>query len=307
MQEPHKFAIFYNRTIQPELQRLDKHRKRVLRKIFWSALVMVGVLSLLAYLDIFVLGLLMTIPVFLYVAGLFNDFRKFVQEFKPNVVRLILDFMDDGLLFGELKYEAKKAIPKVQFLESKIFGVVPEVYEGEDFIEGRIGDIEFDLCELNVQEISRVRERLDPVFRGIFIRAIFKHPPKGIILVLPRTSLPQLSNSLKAFVALGNQKMDGYISNLEFTKAYTVYGSKNTKLSALLPEELMEYILKYRKAKGEIFMSCVGRTIYVAIKNEKDILEPSWFRSNVSFDLVKEFYEDISAALALIQAIDKSH
>jgi tRNA splicing ligase len=101
--------------------------------------------------------------------------------------------------------------------------------------------------------------------------------------------------------------MDGFVRNDEFRKIYTIYGSRNTKVAELLPDELMDFILKYRKKAGEIYLSVIGKNCYVAIGSKKDILEPKLFQSNVSYELVREFYEDIDAALYMIMALDRSH
>jgi len=306
MDKPENFRLFYNQTIQPELRRLDRERRRLLRLMFFSVLLLAGAIAFELYLDILIVTLFLAIPIGLYIAYLLAQIRKFVQRFKPNVVKLILDFIDDGLLFGELQYAAKGLISKKRFQQSTIFGAEPAVYDGEDYIAGRIGDIEFEMCELKVQEYSRVRARLDNVFRGIFIRAKFVTPPKGKLLAVPRTAMPQLANALKQFVAAGGQNMDGLVRQKEFREVYTVYGSKNLRIHELLPEELMEFMLQYRKRAGDIFLSITGKNIYVAITHEKDILEPKLFQSNVSFDLVREFYDDIYVAIFMVTALDKS-
>ena len=306
MDKPENFRLFYNQTIQPELRRLDRRRQRLLRLMFFSVLLLAGAIAFELYLDILIVTLFLAIPIGLYIAYLLAQIRKFVQRFKPNVVKLILDFIDDGLLFGELQYDAKGLISKKRFQQSTIFGAEPAVYDGEDYIAGRIGDIEFEMCELKVQEYSRVRARLDNVFRGIFIRAKFVTPPKGKLLAVPRTTMPQLANALKQFVAAGGQNMDGLVRQEEFRKVYTVYGSKNLRINELLPEELMEFMLQYRKRAGDIYLSIIGNYIYAAITHEKDILEPKLFQSNVSFDLVREFYNDIYVAIFMVTALDKS-
>ncbi len=307
MHNPDKFRLFYNQTIQPELRRLDKYRLRLLRLMLFSAVIMVGLGAFLMYLDVLVIGMLAMIPFGIYISYLVRRVQKFVQEFKPKVVKLILDFIDDGLLFGDLHYDAKRKIPFDKFIRSGIFVTRPAVYNGEDFIEGRIGDIEFEMCELNVKEFSKIRERLDSVFRGIFIRAKLFHPLKGTMLVVPRSTLPDLSETVKAFIRHGGQNLDGFIRNEDFRETFTVYGSINTKITEMLPVELMDFMLDHLHRRGLIYLSLSEKNIYAAIANDKDILEPKLFSSNVSFDLVKEFYEDINLALFVVTAIDRSH
>ncbi len=304
---PTEFRLFYNQTIHPELMRLDRQRRRMLRLILFSALLMLGVGVVVYALSVFVVAMLACLPFGLYMSVVAARLKRFTADFKPKVVRLILDFIDDGPLFGDLKYDAKRKIPMDKFLRSQLFITRPAVYEGEDFIEGRIGDVEFELCELKVEEFSRVRMRLDSVFRGIFLRAKFRYPTKGAILVVPRAQLPYLSETVKVFVKQGGQNMDGFIRHDKFRETYTTYGSSNTKVNELLTEELMSFILGYRKEKGELCMSILGENCYVGIWNDKDILEPKIFQSNVSFELVREFYNDIYVALYVVTALDRAH
>ena len=75
----------------------------------------------------------------------------------------------------------------------------------------------------------------------------------------------------------------------------------------LLPLELADFILFARERIGEIQMSIFQENCYVAIDNDNDILEPRVFQSNVSYELVREFYEDIYVALQIVLALDEAH
>ncbi len=287
--------------------RLDKQRLRMLRLISFSAILMLGVGVLVYALSEFLFAALACLPFMGYIAMALARVRRFTDDFKPKVVRLVLDFIDDGPLFGDLRYDPKRKMPIEKFMKSQLFITRPAVYEGEDFIEGRIGDVEFEMGELKVEEFSRVRQRLDSVFRGVFLRAKFKYPLKGSVLVLPKAKLPYLSETLKVYVKQGGHSMDNYISHKKFKETYVTYGHRNTKVTDLLTEELMSFILGYRKEKGEICLSINGENCYVGIWNHKDILEPNILKSNVSFELVREFYDDIYTALYVVVALDRAH
>lgn len=304
---PEEFRIFYNQTIHPELVRLDRHRKRLLWRIGLSAVLMFGAMGLISLIDVFVVSLLAAIPFVIYISYLANQVRKFVQDFKPKVVKLVLDFIDDGALFGDLTYKAKGMVTKEKFIQSSIFGVKPTVYEGEDLIEGRIGDVEFEMSEINAKVFSQARSRMVGVFRGIFLRAKFNYPMEGALLVVPRSSLPNISAAVKWFIGKGGQAMDGFVQHQDFLEVYMVYASKNVKMQEMLPQSLMDFMLRHHETYGDIYLSLFGSNCFVAIENEKDILEPKFYQSNVSFELVKEFYDDIFVALFVVGALDEAH
>jgi len=279
----------------------------MLRRILFTAVLWLVVGVLIYSLSEFLFAALASLPFLLYLSVVATRVRKFTQDFKPKIARLVLDFIDDSPLFGDFKYHPKRSIPIEKFKQSQLFMTSPAVYQGEDFIEGRIGDVEFEMSELNVQEFSRVRQRLDTVFRGVFLRAKFHAKPKGGILVLPKARLQYLSETLKVFVKKGGLNMDGFIKHQKFLERYTVFAEKNTRATDLLTEELMGFLLGYGKQRGDICLSMWGENCYVGIWSDKDMLEPKLFQSNVSFDLVREFYNDIYLALHVVIALDKAH
>ena len=61
------------------------------------------------------------------------------------------------------------------------------------------------------------------------------------------------------------------------------------------------------KTQKEIYVSFINNDIYVGVTEPKDILEPSIFMSNVSFELVREFYEDIELLVSIVQDFDENN
>lgn len=304
---PAQFRIFYNQTIHPELVRLDRKRRKMLWRIAISVVLMTGLMALLYLIGIFVLALLAAIPFVIYISYLAAQVQKFKQTFKPQVVKLVLDFIDDGALFGDLTYKPKGMVSKEKFYRSAIFGVMPSVYRGEDLIEGRIGDVEFEMSEIDAEVFSRVRNRMVDVFRGVLLRAKFFYPLHGTLLVVPRSALPDISQAVKSFIGHGGQVMDAFVKHKKFSQVYAVYGSKNTKVQELLPRHLLDFLLHHTEEYGDIYLSIFKENCYVAITSEKDILEPKIFQSNVSFELVREFFDDIYVALHVVSELDRAH
>ncbi|MEY3053172.1 MAG: hypothetical protein RLY31_2957 [Bacteroidota bacterium] len=301
------FRLYYNQTIHPELLRLERQRRRLLRLVFLSGTLLLGSAAILLRLEVLLLALLVSILLGVHISYVGLRIRKFVRTFKPKVVGLILDYIDDSLNFGELSYHADRTVPLDRFLHSGIHPHNPAVYHGEDYISGRIGDVTFELCELQVKEFSPVRERLNLVFRGVFIHARIFHPVKGSVLVLPKRSLPDRSDSVKAYVRKGGRNLDNAIRHEEFRSVFTTYGLPETRLHEALPSELMDFMTAAFHQRGNVFFAIDGHHVYVAVSNDKDTLEPSWLSSNVSFELVREFFQDIETALFVVKAIDRSH
>lgn len=308
MRDIREFRIYYNQTIHPELMRLDRQRRRLLRLIFFSSLVLIALLIFELYLNILLVTLTLMIPITIYIYMLVRQVKQFRLDFKPKVVNLILDFMKESINFRRMTYAPDKYIPIQMFMASRIFGVNPAVYEGEDYIEGRVDEVEFQLSELNVKEFSRVRNRLNYVFRGVFLHAELKTPLNGTVIILPRKFRQYLIRTIKYINLSKAEDVDGFIKSNAFRETFLTYATSNIKIGEVLPVYMQDVFTNYVERTGkEIYLSFNGKHLYIAITNPKDILEPHLFQSNVSFDLIREFFEDIQMIVNLVEEFDNHH
>ena len=303
-----EFRIYYNHTIHPELMRMEKKRWRLLRLFFLSFLFVTVVMGLSVFLDILTVTLFLLIPVGFYMTYLIYQFQKFRSTFKPNVMNLVLDFMDNDVNYGTLKYEEEKFISKKEFLESKIFVTSADEYKGEDYIEGQLGELPFRMCELKVKEFSKVRSRLNYVFRGVFMHARLNYDVSGSILILPRAFRQYLTRSIKQFNRLGGRNIENYLDNSDFNDIFLTYATEEAPFRKLLYPELLDAIVEYYdKTDKEIYMSILGKEIYIAVTEHKDLMEPFIFQSNVSFDLIREFFEDVQLMIQIVAEFDENN
>ena len=302
-----EFRIFYNHTIFPELTRLERRRKRLLWLLFLSGVALTGVLLFEFYINILPLTLALSIPIGFYIAFLLYRVREFILNFKPKVVNLILDFIDNDINYGTLYYDSKKFIDKKDFQASNIFRSGTDVYSGEDHIKGEIGEIKFELSELKVREFSKVRRRLNYVFRGVFLKAEARVSLEGSLVILPREFKQYLSRTLKYMFSQRAEQVDNLIRNKAFKKHFITVATKETKIRSVLTEHLQQAIVDYRvKTDKSIYLSFNKKNIYIAVTEPRDLLEPFIWRSNVSFELVREFFEDLQLLLQIIEEIDEN-
>lgn len=303
-----EFRIFYNHTIHPELLRMERKRKRLLWLLVGSALVMIFVLFLGFYINIVVITLIIALMIGLFMSYLWHRIQQFIQTFKPNIINLILDFIDDSINYGTFKYDAKKSIPKSRFLSSRLFVTGAPYYQGEDYIEGKIGEIKFEMCELDVREYSEVRSRLTTVFKGIFMYATFHRPMSGTILVWPKEFRQYLTKTIKSFTFDGGRNIDRQMDDKSFRDKFLTYATNDSDVETMLPEKTQAAIVEYRqRTDKEIYMAFIGKRIFIGVTEEKDILEPYLRRSNVSFELVREFFEDIRLAISILEDFYENH
>lgn len=309
MRAYHDFRLFYNQSIHPELLHLEQRRRRLVRLLGLSVLLLVGTILVQIFIQIFIITLFLLIPLGLWMAYIAFRIQVYYQEFKPRVVGLVLDFIDNDINYGAFRYDAKGGIPKAKFLAGKIFTRADD-YAAEDLITGQVREMPFELCELRVREFSAVRSRLDYVFRGVFLIGDFlRIDMTGGILMLPDEYRKYLSRSERAFHLLGGRRVRNNLLP-EFEAFFDTYATPNVRIKEVLSEDLQRGILKFRqhfqesnRAK-EIYLSIIDGKIYIALTQDKDLLEPSLFQNTVSFDVVQEFYYDIGMLMGILHEVD---
>jgi hypothetical protein len=303
------FRLFYNQSIHPELTHMEARRRRLVRLLMLSGLLLAAVVALQMYLNIFVVTLALLIPVGCWMAYLAFRVQVFFREFKPRVVELLLDFIDNDVNFKFEGYNPTGMIGREKFLESRIFTRADD-YAGEDLIRGQVRETPFEACELRVREFSDVRNRLDLVFNGIFLIADYQRwDMHGKVLVLPDAYRKYLSRSERAFHLEGGRRVtEGIVP--EFEVFFDTYATPNTRVQDILSAEMQHAILRFRQRfqqvnhQKEIYFSIIGDKIYLALRQDRNLLEPSLFATNVSFGIVSEFYEDLSLLLHLVREVD---
>ncbi len=305
----HDFRLFYNQNIHPELLHLEQRRRRLVRLLSLSVLLLAGAVALQIFVGVFVFTLFLLIPVAMWMSYLAFRVRVFFQEFKPRIVGLILDFIDNDVNFSFDRYDPKGSISKKQFLESRIFTTADD-FMGEDLIVGQVRETPFELSELRVREFSAARNRLDYVFRGVFLIGDYKRwDLHGGVLVLPDAYRKYLSRSERAFHLAGGRRVKDNLLP-EFEAFFDTYATPDIKIHEVISEDMQRVVLKFREQfllknrQKEIYFSIIADKIYLALTQDKDLLEPSLFANNTNFETVVEFYQDIRLLLEMVLDVD---
>ncbi|MEZ5041639.1 MAG: DUF3137 domain-containing protein [Saprospiraceae bacterium] len=307
MKRLEEFRLYYNHTLHPELMRMERRRIRLLRLLFFSALVLFALVVFAIYLNILAITLVLMLPIGFYIGYLGYRIRLFIQTFKPNIVNLILDFIGDTPNYGMIKYDEKKKIDKETFKKSGIFSSPMDYYIGEDYFEGKIGEMNFKFSELRVREVSKVSNKLQEIFEGVFIYAQFNEQIEGRLIAWPRSERQYATRAVKHFTWNGGENVDDEILNDNFREKFSVYATEDTHVVGILTEPMQEELLTFLgNSDRKMYLSFMDREIFCAISESKDLLEPNLFQSNLSFDLIREFYIDISRKLSVVRNFDQN-
>jgi hypothetical protein len=319
------FRKFYNHTLYPELRRMERRRIRLLLLFFGSGILVAGTLLLELWINNLLITLLLAIPLFLYTSWVFLQLQKFIRTYKPRVMNLILTFIQQSVNYRDLVYQPDKSISKATFLSSRLFATEATIFRGEDFISGLVGELEFELCELHVEEKNPVTSGMRQVFKGIFIHATLGLPSEEALVIWPRKYRHLAAPAIQNVVLHGAINVDAEILHPGFREAFTTYATLDTHVAGLLPITIQEALLKYlryiehREAvrhanrytqrrqpqQRYLFLSMLSNHLFVGLTEENDLLEPYIFKSNLSFDLVLEYYEEIRLMLKIVEDIDQ--
>ena len=115
----------------------------------------------------------------------------------------------------------------------KVVGVadgITSVYGLNNVMAGEV--VEFELGELSVKEFSKVRSRLNYVFRGVMLKAKFADHLKGKIYILPEEFEQYLTRSIKHFTKDGAFPVQ--LGNEAFEEIFMVYATSGAPLFQLL-------------------------------------------------------------------------
>ena len=297
------FRIYYNHTLRPELIRLEGLRHRVVAMLIAETVLVALLFCFQIRSGILPLTFLFSLPLLLFGAFIVQKKRRFRAEFKSRIVRLILSFLEETTPnYHQLDYHARRHIGQSCFQRSKIFTLHQPIFEGEDLLNGKIGELDFECSELWVRQVSAVRSGFDTVFRGVFLHASWGRSLYGELLVLPRAARPRLTRSIREFVANGGEDVSEELNDPDFSDIFITFAIEGTSLSNLLSAEMRRVILAFRqRTDKEIYFSFVGSNVYAAVVEPRNLLEPFLFRSNVSYDLVEEYLESIQLMFHLVE------
>jgi hypothetical protein len=302
-----ELRLYYNTTIRPELLRLESLRKRILWELGLSAVGLLVVFFLFLAYDLGFLLLVAILPVVLLIGRLYVHLRRFRQSFKPAIVRLLLDFINETPNFRSLTYEAERPILRDRFERSGLFRPHPDSYRAEDYIRGLVGEMAFEMGEAYVQEISPASNRLQLVFSGLFVHARFNEDVRGRLAVWPRHKLRRLKRSVDAYVGARGRSADVEILNPGFREQFAVYAHPGTKIAAILTPPMQDALLDFKQREGrDLYFAVHDQDLFIGLEHGYDLLEPHFLRSNVSFQLIRQFYGDIMLMLLVIQDFDQT-
>ena len=300
------FREFYEKELLPDLEIIDRKRKKVDRRVITVLIIMAALITgELILIPSNYEGLWVMVPILTGIAGfifisVFS--RGYRQEYKRRIMTRIARFVDEGLT-----YNPEGTVPKSEFVKSEIFPLSCDKYNGEDHFSGKLGKTDIEFSEVVAKHRntsgsgSNKKDNYSIIFRGLFIIADFNKHFKTHTLVLPDTAERLFGKFGQKLQSLSLNR--GELIRLEdpvFEKEFCVYGDDQVEARYILTPALMERILTFkRKWNTTVYLSFLDSKVYIAIRMFKNLFETRLFKSVVDYD----FMEDNLRFLILITEI----
>ena len=304
MQSQESFRAFYDTTLLPVLQELEAERKMLIRKF----LLFVGG------------GLALGIPTFLFmhplagiaiiviaVVAYYIKFGSTISEkktrFKREVIGKTVTF-----LHGGLSYDHTRCIDKTTYHRSKLYLDNISRYYGDDLVSGTVDKTAIRFCELHTQQVRKSGKdtTVVTIFRGLFFIADFNKKFIGETFVLPDVA-ESTFGSLGTFFQKMNISRPKLVKleDIEFEKAFAVYGTDQIEARYILSPALMQRIMGFKKKTGKnISMSFIDSSVFVGIPIAKNLFEAPTFSTLVNYSMIAEYYNYLALCIGIVEDLD---
>lgn len=300
MQPITDFRSFYQSSLQPKLTELETTRAAIAGKIKLYGAIAISVGLLLLFLKVGIL------PLLLAGGGMFFFYNHHAKQFRNSYKTQVVASLAQA---QGLNYNHLTCIPRSDYDQSKIFVRSPDRYWGDDLLTGTVGKTGIRFSELQTQYRSGGKDKSwHTIFRGIFFIADFNKHFIGETFVLPDVSENVFGSGLGGFFQKLNIARPQLVKleDVEFEKAFAIYGTDQVEARYILSPALMQRILSLKQRfNTKVALSFIGSHVYIAITVNKNLFEAPWLFSPVdNYKQLEEYYNDIAMCVKIVELLD---
>lgn len=330
MKELSEFKEYYEKSLLNTVVVLEERRKEAVSRFFTYTCVASGAAGIIGMLILHFItapeniyenaGVIVVLAfAILYIYSFVS--REFIADFKMQIISKIVFFID-----GNLAYSRDGCVSESYFIESGIFLRIPVRSSGEDYVCGKVGSAQIEFSELHTEYRtehwdnddyglssdgrydwfgSRITYNYHTIFRGLFFVAHINKRFNSRTVVLPDVAeslLGGIGTKLQTLNAGRGQlvKMD----NPEFERAFVVYSDDQLEAHLILNQDLMGRILELRREiNRKISLSFTGSRVYIAIRHERNILEPRIFQTLLNFSLFQDYFQILRLPMEIVEGL----
>ncbi|MFP4478801.1 MAG: DUF3137 domain-containing protein [Candidatus Izemoplasmatales bacterium] len=274
---------------QKKIDEFNQKKRNAEKKIIYAGLIII--LGMAVMFLIYTQGLhedLFIIPIFIFIIGLVfiaigaSAFVKVKKDFKETFLANMFEELIPGIEYRPNDGLDKEVVYSGEFLKKA------DRYYSEDYLEGKIDDIDFISSDVRMEE-RRVRHTKNgtqtyyvPYFVGRVFKFDFHKELRGSLQVLESGS-PYSRRRYK--------KVE--LESIDFNKKFNVFAEEELTAFYILTPDIMEAIFALEKRHpGNIGFSFLNQQLYLAINNNKNTFELKLF-SKVSKEMIESFRNDL--------------
>ena len=199
---------------------------------------------------------------------------------------------------------------KVKKLDNLIF---THRYRGDDYVEGTLASTHVEFSEVHAEyktqttnSKGRTQTHWHTIFKGLLFSVDFNKDFNVKTYVLTDTA-----EKIFGFLGTKLQSMNKSrgelvkLENPEFEESFVAYSSNQIEARYILSSSFMERILAFKKhTKKYIQLSFISSRMYIAVPYHKNLFEPKLFGDIVNFDHIKDYHNDLSLVLDLVNSLN---
>ncbi len=199
------------------------------------------------------------------------------------------------------------------FYQSGLYHREYNCYSSEDYLTGYVGETDFQIGEILVQnettywEDGNEETSTKTIFRGLFAVADFHKKLQGELFVIPDFAERNFGWLGRAFQKLGTDYEEHLlrVENPEFEKAFVVRATDPVEAGHILTPDMQERMLALRTRLGkDLRFAFNGSRVYIAIPSTKDWFEPKLSERASSPSQVRGLLNQLSACFQIVEDLN---
>jgi len=302
---------FYYKALYPDLQKLEKERLKILSHLRWyGGMAVLIILPLIVWLShyfgwIHPTLIITGIAVFILYLFLYRlKIKNYTDTFKHTIITPLIKAIDPSL-----SYTPDAHIMQASFDHSQLFPHSIDRYNGSDYVQGNIEEIPLDFSTVHAQyqtRDSKGRTHWNTLFHGIFLVTAFPKMFHATTVILPDQAEKLFGNLIGGWLQAHNTSRDDLIrmDDPEFEKMFVVYGKNPIEAHYLLTHSMMQRMVTFQKKMHyPLYFSFIDNRIYVAIKTNKEMFEPSIFTSLLEYQHVMDYLGLLRHTIGLVEEL----
>lgn len=302
---------FYYKGLYPNLQALEKERLSILSRLRWlgifGALILIPLLVGLSrnFGIVHPVFIITPIAISIVASALYQAMTKnYRRTFKSTIITPLI-----GAIDPHLSYTPDAHIIQASFDHSQLFPHSIDRYSGSDYVQGSIEEIPLDFSTVHAQyrtKDSKGNTQWHTLFHGIFLVTAFPKLFHSKTIILPDQAEKLFGNLIGGWLQSHNASRDELIrmDDPEFEKMFVVYGKDPIEAHYLLTHTMMQRMVTFqKKMRYPLYFSFIDNRIYVAIKTNKEMFEPSVFTSLLEYEQVMDYIGMLHHTIGLVEEL----